>query len=147
MMTKSINNLWRPPADMPKPRKIAPKPRFIEEEDPLPPVDDTCTLIKCRYVGRCDLACGWAAHINGKSSMKELNISADMEGRDYADYNTVLAERMAHVREIHGEVISGIKDLRKKAITVLLDSGFQIPDVCAFFHCSVRTIYRIKERQ
>jgi hypothetical protein len=147
MMTKSINNLWRPPADMPKPRKIAPKPRFIEEEDPLPPVDEICVTAKCAHVGTCAGPCCWLAYVNGKAPQREESIGDDLEAYDYADYNTVLAERMAHVREIHGEIISGIKDLRKKAITVLLDSGFQIPDVCAFFHCSARTIYRIKERQ
>lgn len=139
------NSLWRPPADYQKPlnRKRA---RFIEEEDPLPPIDEICVRMACAHVGKCETACAWMNHINGRAPLREIPAGEEIESLDYRDYNSVLAEMVETRREIRGEIIGGMVDLRKRAIVILIEEGFMIPDIARFFHCSQRTIYRMRKK-
>ena len=101
----------------------------------------------CKNVGRCEDPCAPLVWIDGNVPLKEKILSRDLSNYDYGDYNVILAEKISSSREINGEVISGIQNIRKKAIVVLIDNGFTIKDISTFFKCSERTIYRTKEKQ
>lgn len=107
---------------------------------------DKAVCADCLNKGRCTDPCAPLKWIDGDVPLREKILKSDINEYDYEDYNAVLAAKISHTREINGEMIRSIANIKKKAIIILLDSGFKISDVSRFFRCSIRTIYRIKEK-
>jgi hypothetical protein len=105
---------------------------------------DKKICMTCPNMADCQNMCAPLLWINGNKPLREKLLDNDMEGVEYRDYKGVLAEQIESARERRVAFIEDILDVKKRAVIILLDEGFKIPQLAKLFRCSERSIQRYK---
>ena len=144
-MRKHRNRLWNPEHDNP-PRKPKPAPK----QPPDDPICESCPNRIIKYIVDqieleipCQGTCPPMQWIDGNTASKETLMSdlntTEMEYRDYKDS---LIEMMEH-RQARIENATDLRNIKHKAVSILLFAGITQKDIATLFRMSYRQINRI----
>lgn len=88
----------------------------------------------------CQHTCYPLSWTDGNTGLKETLLDKHYEPS--SDYNDVLAEHIKHRRFDYTRIESN--EIKVRAVAVLLESDFTIPEISKLLKCSTRNIYRIR---
>lgn len=129
-----INSLWKPPIEEINPMKKEPKPKFKP---------DRGICKGCRYIKKCSGLCKPLSWVNGNVPLLEAYLNPHID-RNHAgrDYNQELAE-LIDDHNCRVEKLTEIKDIRKRAITILLMADITQVQIATLLKMSIKQINRI----